>query len=177
MKLIHSHQFPISTTNPPKMEPLSHKTRKIPSMSSDWLTKYIFQSNYWRNFLTFEKKILMAQKRIQKELLDFCKDPPPNCSAGQVKNDIFTWSATILGPVLYPLLTQKPDTPYEGGIFFLTIHFPTDYPFKSPKVQFTTKIYHPNVNSNGAICLDILKDKWSPALTVSKVLLSILSLL
>lgn len=77
------------------------------------------------------------------------------------------------------------DSPYSGGVFFLSIHFPTDYPFKPPKVNFTTKIYHPNINSNGSICLDILRDQWSPALTISKgilvyiilVLLSICSLL
>ena len=50
-----------------------------------------------------------------------------------------------------------PDSPYQGGVFFLTIHFPTDYPFKPPKVAFTTKIYHPNINTNGSICLDILR--------------------
>ena len=65
-------------------------------------------------------------------------------------------------------LYKKSDSPYSGGVFFLAIHFPTDYPFKPPKVNFTTRIYHPNINSNGSICLDILRDQWSPALTISK---------
>jgi len=69
------------------------------------------------------------------------------------------------------------DSPYAGGVYFLNIHFPTDYPFKPAKINFTTRIYHPNINSNGSICLDILKEQWSPALTISKVLLSISSLL
>ena len=111
----------------------------------------------------------MASKRIQKELVDFNKDPPTNCSAGpQNQSDLYHWQATIMGPE---------DSPYHGGVFFLNIHFPTDYPFKPPKVQFITRIYHCNINSNGSICLDILKDQWSPALTISKVLLSISSLL
>merc|ERR1711981_1528576 len=69
------------------------------------------------------------------------------------------------------------DSPYEGGVFFLDINFPQDYPFKPPKVRFTTKIYHCNVNDQGGICLDILKGEWSPALTIAKVLLSVCSLL
>lgn len=69
------------------------------------------------------------------------------------------------------------ESPFSGGVFFTNIHFPPDYPFKPPKVQFQTKLYHPNVNSQGSICLDILKEQWSPALTISKVLLSICSLL
>ncbi|OJJ43395.1 hypothetical protein ASPZODRAFT_161620 [Penicilliopsis zonata CBS 506.65] len=95
-------------------------------------------------------------------------DPPSSCSAGPVGDDLFHWQATIMGPG---------DSPYSGGVFFLSIHFPTDYPFKPPKVTFTTRIYHPNINSNGSICLDILRDQWSPALTISKVLLSICSML
>lgn len=67
-----------------------------------------------------------------------------------------------------------PESPYQGGVFFLTIHFPTDYPFKPPKVAFTTRIYHPNINSNGSICLDILRSQWSPALTISKGLFSLI---
>ncbi|CAN1235385.1 Ubiquitin-conjugating enzyme E2 5A [Linum perenne] len=93
----------------------------------------------------------MASKRINKELKDLQKDPPASCSAGPVGDDMFHWQATIMGP---------PDSPYAGGVFLVTINFPPDYPFKPPK---------PNINSNGSICLDILKEQWSPALTVSKV--------
>uniref|UniRef100_A0A8C7YVC8 Ubiquitin-conjugating enzyme E2D 2 (UBC4/5 homolog, yeast) n=1 Tax=Oryzias sinensis TaxID=183150 RepID=A0A8C7YVC8_9TELE len=103
-----------------------------------------------------------------QELNDLARDPPAQCSAGPVGDDMFHWQATIMGPN---------DSPYQSGVFFLTIHFPTDYPFKPPKVAFTTRIYHPNINSNGSICLDILRSQWSPALTISKVLLSICSLL
>ncbi|GMN23292.1 hypothetical protein TIFTF001_000069 [Ficus carica] len=110
----------------------------------------------------------MASKRILKEHKDLQKDPPTSCSAGPVAEDMFHWQATIMGPS---------DSPYAGGVFLVSIHFPPDYPFKPPKVAFRTKVFHPNINSNGSICLDILKEQWSPALTISKVLLSICSLL
>lgn len=112
---------------------------------------------------------MAATKRISKELADMVKEDLGNCSAGpKSEDDIFHWTGTIIGPT---------DTPYVGGTFFLDIHFPKDYPFKPPRVRFVTKIYHCNINSGGGICLDILKDQWSPALTISKVLLSISSLL
>ncbi|XP_068876600.1 ubiquitin-conjugating enzyme E2 E3 isoform X2 [Aphelocoma coerulescens] len=91
-----------------------------------------------------------------------------SASAGPKGDNIYEWRSTILGP---------PGSVYEGGVFFLDITFSSDYPFKPPKVTFRTRIYHCNINSQGVICLDILKDNWSPALTISKVLLSICSLL
>jgi len=110
----------------------------------------------------------MSLRRIQKELKDLQADAPDNCSAGPSKDNIYIWDGMIIGPS---------DSPFTGGIFILEIHFPTDYPFKPPKVTFKTRIYHPNISAQGNICLDILKDQWSPALTIGKVLLSICSLL
>ncbi|KAL5966843.1 Ubiquitin-conjugating enzyme E2-24 kDa [Taenia solium] len=114
------------------------------------------------------KSMNTSLKRIQKELSEISNDPPPNCSAFPRGDNLYEWISTILGP---------PGSVYEGGIFYLDIHFPLDYPFKPPKVTFKTRIYHCNINSHGVICLDILKDNWSPALTISKLLLSICSLL
>ena len=112
---------------------------------------------------------MSANKRILKELNDFNKDPPQRISASSINNDnLFIWKATIIGPE---------DSPYEGGIFHLNICLPTDYPFKPPKITMSTKIYHPNINLNGSISLDILMEQWSPALTITTTLLSIVSLL
>ena len=110
----------------------------------------------------------MSSIRIENELNLMNKDPPYGCTVGIVNNNKLHWIATIIGP-------EK--TPYEGGVFKLDITFRPDHPFKAPRIMFLTKIYHCNISKNGAICLDILKDQWSPALTISKVLLSICSLL
>ena len=112
---------------------------------------------------------MTSLKRLAKELKNLRKDPPEGVSAGPINDDNFyAWEAIIIGPV---------ETPYEGGVFKLRMYFPNEYPFRPPKVKFLTKIFHPNINSRGDICLDILRDRWSPALTASRVLLSVTSLL
>jgi ubiquitin-conjugating enzyme E2 D len=109
-------------------------------------------------------------RRIQREFEEMQKDPPAGCTAGPENPDnLNKWKAIIVGP---------PETPYEGGVFNLEINFPADYPFRPPHCRFTTRIYHPNINNEGGICVDILKStSWSPALTIAKVLLSISSLM
>lgn len=109
-----------------------------------------------------------AQRVILKQLKEIAKDPPGICTAAPEANDLFHWMGTILGP---------PDTPYERGVFFLDIRFPPDYPFRPTKVRFMTRVYHPNISLNGAINLNILQDEWSPAFSISQVLLSIYCLL
>ena len=110
-----------------------------------------------------------ALKRIEKELKKFNEEEPEGLTAGpEDDSDMFKWNASLTGPE---------NSPYEGGTFNLTMEFPKDYPFKPPKVEFTTKVYHPNVKSTGTICLDILKDAWSPDISVSQILMAIQNLL
>lgn len=115
----------------------------------------------------------IALRRIQKELSDIRnsehREIPENISTGPIsENDLLHWNATICGAV---------GTPYEGGLFTLVITFPDNYPFLPPSIKFTTRLFHPNIHENGDICLDILKHHWSPAYSLSHVLLSISSLL
>ncbi|XP_040381998.1 constitutive photomorphogenesis protein 10-like isoform X2 [Oryza brachyantha] len=95
-------------------------------------------------------------KRIQKELMDLNVS---DCSAGPKGDSLYHWLSTIIGPQ---------GSPYEGGIFFIDIVFPIDYPFRPPMVTFKTRIYHCNVDSTGNLSMDILREGWSPALTITK---------
>jgi ubiquitin-conjugating enzyme (huntingtin interacting protein 2) len=105
-----------------------------------------------------------------KELQDAKKNTKgPTVEAQMVGNDLRHWKGTIFGPA---------DTPYTGGTFIVDIEIPSEYPFKPPKMKFDTKIWHPNISSQtGAICLDILKNEWTPALTIRTALISLQALL
>ena len=97
------------------------------------------------------------------------KNPSQVYTAYPINNsDLSKWQATLMGPK---------GTPYQNGVFFLDVVFPHDYPFKPPKVTFKTKIYHPNVNKSGAICLDLVKTDWCPSTTLEKVLEAIYGLM
>jgi len=114
---------------------------------------------------------MAALRRIMVEYKKLTVDDPfPDESVTvQAKNeDYFSWQSTLTGPS---------GTPYEDGLFFLDVDFPTDFPFKPPKVKFTTNVYHMNVSEKGEICMESLKDKWSPALSMKKILQEILDLL
>lgn len=107
-------------------------------------------------------------RRILNDLSEMSNDTSACFSAGPIDFDnLLSWKATIFGPE---------GTPYEGGSFEFDISFPLNYPYAPPKIRVCTKIFHCNIKDT-YICLDIIGKEWSSALTISKVLLSITSLL
>lgn len=110
-----------------------------------------------------------AQRRLLRDFKKMTADAPCGISAAPVGDDLFHWSAIVLGPM---------DTPWEGGVWKLSMSFTEGYPQEPPMVKFQTEVFHPNVFSDGQICLDLLKAPgWSPAFDVSTILLAIQSLL
>mmetsp|Transcript_11152 Transcript_11152/g.24612 ORF Transcript_11152/g.24612 Transcript_11152/m.24612 type:complete len:152 (+) Transcript_11152:118-573(+) len=107
-------------------------------------------------------------KRIEKETEKLAAEPPPGVDAKPDKDNYRYFHIAMSGPE---------GTPYQGGVYRLELFLPEGYPMEPPKVRFLTKIYHPNIDKLGRICLDVLKDKWSPALQIRTVLLSIQALL
>ena len=110
-----------------------------------------------------------AMVRLQQELRELMHSSPDGILAFPDNDDIFRWNGTIRGP---------DESPYHGLEFGISLHFPPTYPYEPPTLQFTSRCYHPNVQlTTGIVCLDILNDQWSAALSVSTVLISVQSLL
>lgn len=106
---------------------------------------------------------------LQKEVRDIERDKASGVTIAVENGSLQKLIGCLQGPK---------DTPYEGGAFHVSIELDESYPFVPPRMRFITKVWHPNISSaNGAICLDILKDQWSPALTIKTALLSLQSLL
>ena len=111
---------------------------------------------------------MSVNARILKEIDKLKKEPVEGIIAEPEENNIRSFHILLTGPK---------DSPYENGVFKLQLYLPEEYPMVPPKVLFMTKIYHPNIDFLGRICLDILKTNWSPALQIKSVLLSIQCLL
>ena len=124
-------------------------------LSSTWM--------YLKNYHMFP-----AAKRLQKELFEIHINLSPYFHVSPKDDCLFQWEINLLGPQ---------GSVYEGGVFKVEFLFSRNYPFEAPTVMFLTKIYHCNINSAGTICLDILRENWSPACTVSAIIFSIISLL
>ena len=127
----------------------------------------------WRGLpasFVFDKYNTMAglPRRIVKETQRLQQEPVAGISCAPYEDNLRYFRVALQGPE---------DTPYQGGMFSMEMFLPAEYPMVPPKVHFLTKIYHPNIDKLGRICLDILKSKWSPALQMRTVLLSIQALL
>lgn len=120
-------------------------------------------------------------KVIHKNLELFNKDPINGVSIGIDEDNLFKWNIIIIGPK---------DSPYEGGIFNCKIEFPNNFPLKPPVFTFLDDIYHPNIYTNGKVCISILHqpgndvygyessaERWRPVHTINSILISIICLL
>lgn len=85
---------------------------------------------------------------ILQETQRLLAEPVPGIKAEPDEGNARYFHVVIAGPQ---------DSPFEGGTFKLELFLPEEYPMAAPKVRFMTKIYHPNVDKLGRICLDILK--------------------
>ncbi|CAD5210747.1 unnamed protein product [Bursaphelenchus xylophilus] len=123
-----------------------------------------------------------ALKRLMAEYKQLNANPPEGIIAGPSSEDnFFEWNCLISGP---------PDTCYENGVFPARLSFPEDYPLSPPKMRFTCDLFHPNIYADGKVCISILhtpgddptgyessSERWSPVLSVEKVLISVVSML
>jgi ubiquitin-conjugating enzyme E2 D/E len=113
-------------------------------------------------------KEIQQSVRLTKERDQLVADPPEGIALHPKNVELSEWEGALVGPE---------GTPYCGGVFYLSISLSPEYPLKPPTVKFQTKIYHCNIGADGSVCHEVLKDKWSPVLTLAHALISVLSLL
>ncbi|CAH4030564.1 uncharacterized protein LOC123712740 [Pieris brassicae] len=144
----------------------------------DWQRKYqsLVESCFCRNCLVqmcvqaapSGEENAWRWNRLRSELKMLRNDPPEGIAATPLDMKCCHWQASVTGPA---------GSPYEGGVFFLYVQVPYSYPMSPPVVRFLTRILHPNVSRHGDVGIDSVHHNWSLALTISKVLISIQSLL
>ncbi|KDP31735.1 hypothetical protein JCGZ_14892 [Jatropha curcas] len=107
-------------------------------------------------------------KQLAKELKNLDESPPEGIKVGVNDDDFSTIYADIEGPA---------GTPYENGVFRMKLILSRDFPHSPPKGYFLTKIFHPNIATNGEICVNTLKKDWNPSLGLRHVLIVVRCLL
>ncbi|CAH9062074.1 unnamed protein product [Cuscuta europaea] len=107
-------------------------------------------------------------KQLAKELRNLDETPPEGIVVSVNDDDLSTIYADIEGPV---------GTPYENGVFRMKLILSHDFPHSPPKGYFLTKVFHPNISTNGEICVNALKRDWSPSLGLRHVLMVVRCLL
>ncbi|KAK8766868.1 hypothetical protein V5799_006353 [Amblyomma americanum] len=115
----------------------------------------VLEDQQQRRHRLLDRSKMAATRRLQKELADIRKSGTRAFREIQVdESNILTWQGLIV----------PENSPYNKGAFRIEINFPAEYPFKPPKITFRTKIYHPNIDEKGQVCLPIISaDNWKPA--------------
>ncbi|XP_034950238.1 ubiquitin-conjugating enzyme E2 T-like [Chelonus insularis] len=124
--------------------------------------------------LYFLENISMQREnnRLKRELMSLTKTPPEGIACYQKDDNLNHLITTIMGPK---------DSPYEGGLFKLDVKIEDSYPFEPPRIKFITPVYHPNIDTSGRICMDLLKmppkGGWNPTLTLENIFVAVQLLL
>jgi len=142
--------------------------------------KSIFLLFYERNYSTTMSRA--ARMMLEKEFIALSKDETSGFSIGYEDDDMFRWRVVFEGP---------PDSLYEGGIYNTLLTFPEDFPSNPPSMRFLTEMWHPNIYTDGNVCISILHppgtdrfneqesadERWRPIIGVHSILMSVISML
>lgn len=109
-----------------------------------------------------KKKVTAAQLRVQKDLSEL--------SLGSTMNTYFPNPDDILN---FTLTIEPDEGMYKGGRFNFSFAINQNFPHDPPKVKCTQKIYHPNIDLEGNVCLNILREDWKPVLNLNAVIVGL----